>query len=289
MQIFLLQLLNGLSFASVLYLVAIGLSLTYGVGRFLNLAHGGFYLLGAYVALELSDGPGFWVALVVAPAVVGALAFVLDRLVLSHYAGEHRAIDQMLLTFGLAFVLADAMLWKFGGNIQSLRPPSLLDGSVDLGVANFSVYRLAVIGVGIAVAVALAVVLRGTHAGVVIRTAAADADIAASIGIDPRRVLSLTFVAGAALAGFGGVVGAPVIATSSGLDFRTLILALVVVVIGGLGSVGGTFAAAVLVGLVQSIGLAWAPRWSEYLIYLLLAAVLIVRPQGLFTRSGALT
>lgn len=286
MQLFLIQLLNGLSYASVLYLVAVGLSLTYGVGRFLNLAHGGLYLLGAYIALELKDGPGFWWALVIAPVVVALVATILNELLLKRYAGEHRAIEQMLLTFGLAFILADVMLWKFGGRIQSLGPPDLLKGSIDLGIANFSIYRLAVIGLGLVVAIVLAVVLRYTHAGVVIRTAAADAEIAESVGIDPRKVLAITFAVGAALAGFGGVVGAPVIASSPGLDFRTLILGLVIVVIGGLGSTGGTYLASILVGLVQSFGLAWAPSWSEYLIYVLLAVVLVVRPQGLFVRSA---
>lgn len=286
MQLFLIQLLNGLSYASVLYLVAVGLSLTYGVGRFLNLAHGGLYLLGAYIALELTDGPGFWWALVIAPIVVALVATILNELLLKRYAGEHRAIEQMLLTFGLAFILADVMLWKFGGRIQSLGPPDLLKGSIDLGIANFSIYRLAVIGLGLVVAIVLAVVLRYTHAGVVIRTAAADAEIAESVGIDPRKVLAITFAVGAALAGFGGVVGAPVIASSPGLDFRTLILGLVIVVIGGLGSTGGTYLASILVGLVQSFGLAWAPSWSEYLIYVLLAVVLVVRPQGLFVRSA---
>ena len=287
MQTFLLQLLNGLSYASVLYLVAVGLSLTYGVGGFLNLAHGSFYLLGAYLALELADGPGFWVALAVAPLAVAAAAVVLDRLVLARYAGEHHAIEQMLLTFGLAFVLSDLMLIQFGGRIQSLRAPSLLQGSVDLGVVRYPVYRLAVIGVGIVIAIGLWLVLRFTHAGVVIRTAAADADVAASVGIDPRRVLTATFAAGAALAAFGGVVGAPVVATSTGLDFTSLILALVVVVIGGLGSTTATFWGAVLVGLVQSLGVVWAERWSAYVVYVLLAAVLIVRPQGLFVRARA--
>lgn len=286
MQLFLLQLLNGLANASVLYLVAVGLSLTYGVGRFLNLAHGGFYLLGAYVAVEMKDGLGFWWALLVAPLVVAAVAVALDRVVLARYAGEHHAIEQMLLTFGLAFVLADVMLWKFGGQTNSLRPPELLAGTVDLGVANFSIYRFAVIGTGLAVALMLALVLHRTHAGVVIRTSAADSDIAESLGIDPRRVLAITFAAGAALAGFAGVVGAPVRATMPGLDFRTLILALVVVVIGGLGSIGGTYLAAVLVGLIQSFGLAWWPRWTEYLVFLLLGAVLVVRPQGLFARAA---
>jgi branched-chain amino acid transport system permease protein len=287
MDLLLLQALNGVSYACVLYLVAVGLSLTYGVGRFLNLAHGGFYLLGAYLALLLVDRVSFYGALVLAPLMVMVVALVLERVLLRRYAGEHRAIEQMLLTFGLAFVLADTMRVVFGGRIRSLPAPPLLSGTVDLGVAAFPIYRLAVIGVGVAVAVALALLLRGTRAGATIRAAAADQDVAATLGIDTSKVLAATYAAGAALAAFGGVVGAPVIATASGLDFATLILALVVVVIGGLGDVNATFFSALVVGLVDSIGRTFLPRYAVFTLFLLLALVLVVRPQGLFVRRAA--
>lgn len=284
MDLLLLQALNGISYACVLYLVAVGLSLTYGVGRFLNLAHGGFYVLGAYLALLLVDRLSFYGALVVAPLAVAALALALERVLLRRYAGEHRAIEQMLLTLGLAFILADGMRVVFGGRIESLEAPALLAGTVDLGVAAFPIYRLAVIGVGVAVALALALALRSTRAGAMIRAAAADQDIAATLGIDTGKVLAATYTAGAGLAAFGGVVGAPIIATASGLDFATLILALVVVVIGGLGNVTATFASALVVGLVDSIGRAVLPRYSVLILFLLLVAVLVARPQGLFVR-----
>lgn len=287
MDLLLLQTLNGVSYACVLYLVAVGLSLTYGVGRFLNLAHGAFYLLGAYLALLLVDRVSFWGALLAAPAAVALLALVLERLLLRRYAGEHHAVEQMLLTFGLAFVLGDLMTVLFGGRIRSLQAPDLLAGTIDLGVAAFPVYRLAVIGVGVAVALGLAAVLRGTRAGATIRAAAADAGIAATLGIDTRRVLAATYAAGAALAAFGGVIGAPVIATASGLDFATLILALVVVVIGGLGSVTATFWGALVVGLVDSVGRAVLPRYAVFILFLVLALVLVARPQGLFVRRPA--
>jgi branched-chain amino acid transport system permease protein len=283
----LLQALNGLSYAAVLYLVAVGLSLTYGVGRFLNLAHGGFYLLGTYLALALVRRIGFFGALVVAPLLVMALALVIERLLLRRYAGEHRAIEQMLLTFGLAFVLSDLMRVLFGGRIRSLPAPRLLAGRIDLGIASFPVYRLAVIVVGLVVAAAIALVLRRTRAGVTIRAAAADQAVASSLGIDTARVLSATYAAGAGLAAFGGVIGAPIVATATGLDFTTLILALVVVVIGGLGSVTATFFSAILVGLFDSFGRVLLPRYAVFALFLLLAVVLVVRPQGLFVRRAA--
>jgi branched-chain amino acid transport system permease protein len=229
---------------------------------------------------------GFFGALVVAPLLVMLLALVVERLLLRRYAGEHRAIEQMLLTFGLAFVLSDLMRVLFGGRIRSLPAPRLLAGRIDLGIASFPVYRLAVIAVGVAVAVSMALVLRRTRAGIVIRAAAADQTVAATLGIDTARVLSATYVAGAGLAAFGGVVGAPIVATATGLDFATLILALVVVVIGGLGSVTATFFSAVLVGLFDSLGRLLLPRYAVFLLYLLLAAVLVVRPQGLFVRRA---
>lgn len=284
MDLFLLQALNGISYASVLFLVAVGLSLTFGVGRFLDLAHGGFYLLGAYLALSLVGSIGFLAALIVAPAVVVIVATGVERLVLRRFAGPHRAIEQMLLTFGLALMLSDLMRTVFGGRIRSLAAPELLSGSVDLGVASFPVYRLAVIVVGAAVAVIVILVLHRTRAGVTIRASAADPSVAASLGIDTGRVLGVTYAAGAGLAAFGGVVGAPIIATSTGLDFATLILALIVVVVGGLGSVTATFSSAMLVGLFESVGRVLLPRYSVFALFLLLATVLIVRPGGLFAR-----
>lgn len=287
MRLFLLQLLNGLSYAAVLYLVAVGLSLTYGVGRFLNLAHGGFYLLGAYLAITISGAASFWAALVLAPLVAAVIGFAVERTVLRRYAGEHRAIEQLLLTFGIAFILSDLMRIGWGGAIRSLSAPPLLSGTVDLGVAAFPIYRLAVVGVGVVVAIALQLILRRTRAGVLIRAAAADQDIAASLGVDTGRVLGLTFAAGVALAAFGGVVGGPVLATASGFDFRILILALIVIVVGGLGNVQVTLYGALTVGLIETFARGYVPRLAFFSLYLLLAFVLIVRPQGLFVRQPA--
>lgn len=286
MDLILLYVLNGLSYASILYLVAVGLSLTFGLGRFLDLAHGGFYLLGAYLALTLVDYVGFFGALLVAPLLVMSLAAGAERLLLRRYTGQDRAIEQMLLTFGLAFILSDLMRAVFGGRIRSLPAPELLSGTIDLGAASFPVYRFAVILVGLVVAGTVAIVLHRTRAGTIIRAAAADRSVAASLDIDVSRVLGITYAAGAGLAAFGGVVGAPVIATSTGLDFSTLILALIVVVIAGAGSAAATFSSAMLVGLFDSFGRALVPRLSVVALFLLLATVLIMRPSGLFARRA---
>jgi len=285
-DLILLYALNGLSYASILYLVAVGLSLTYGLGRFLDLAHGGFYLLGAYLCLSLVDSVGFYGALVVAPLAVMVLAAGVERLVLRRYAGQHRAVEQMLLTFGLAFILSDLMRTVFGGRIRSLPAPELLAGTIDLGIASFPIYRLAVILVGLIVVMTIAIVLRRTRLGTMVRAAAADRSVAASLGIDTGRVLGTTYALGAGLAAFGGVIGAPIIATSSGLDFATLILALIVVVVAGAGSAGATFSSAILVGLFDSFGRALVPRLSVVALFLLLAVVLIMRPYGLFARRA---
>ena len=282
-----LTLANGLSYGAILYLVAIGLSLTFGVGRFLNLAHGGFYLLAGYAAISVSNEFGFWTALVVVPLGVMALAAVVERLLLRRWAGEHFAIEQLLLTFGLAFVLADVVREYSGGVIRSMSPPPLLSGAVDLGVARFPIYRGAIIVVAILVAIAVHLTLSRTTLGATIRAAAADRSGADALGLDTDRILGRTYVVGVGLAAFAGVIATPVIAAAPRRDFAILILALIVVVVSGLGNANATFWGAMLVGLVETYGRSFAPRFAELVLYALLAVVLVVRPGGLFVPRSA--
>lgn len=284
MTTYLLQALNGAAYASVLYLLAVGLSLTFGVGRFLNLAHGGFYVLGGYLGLTITAATGNpWLALVVAPLAAAVLGFVVERLLLRRLAGAGRELEQVLVTFGLAFVLSDLMRAVFGARIRSARPPAALAGSIDLGGVGFSVYRLVVIAVGALTALALAAILRRTPVGVRIRAAAADAATARTLGVRTSRVLSGTFCAGVALAAFGGVLGAPILALAPGLDFTLLITALIVIVVGGLGNVTSTYWSALLVGMVDVFGKLLLPGAAIFLVYVLMAGVLVLRPHGLFS------
>jgi branched-chain amino acid transport system permease protein len=281
--LYLSQLLHAWAYASILYLIALGLSLTFGVGRVLNLAHGGFYMLGGYVGYTiLSEFDNFWLAVALAPMAAIALAVFVERVLMRRLYGHGRELDQILLTFGLAFVISDLIAEIWGGRILSVRPPELLTGTVDLGLFTFPRYRLFIIAVGIVVAGALWVLLRYTDAGLKIRAAAADGEIAETLGVPTKRVLALTFIAGVWLAGFGGIVGAPMMALAQGVDFQVLITALIVVVIGGLGRLESAYWAALLVGIVEIFGSLFMPRAAIFLVYALMAVVLIFKPAGLF-------
>jgi len=193
----------------ILFLLSAGLSLVFGVARVINLAHGAFYMLGGYVACSVLAATGsFWLALAAAPAGAALLGAAAERLLLRNLHGQGRELDQVLLTFGLALVMADATRWAWGASIMSVPPPEALRGPVALGSFLYPSYRLLVIAVGLAVAALLSGILKRTRWGAMIRAAAGDPLMAAGLGVPTERVLFWTFVAGAGLAGLGGVLGA---------------------------------------------------------------------------------
>ena len=286
-EFYLIQLLNGLAYAMVLFVLAAGLSLVFGVGRMLNLAHGSFYMLGGYVGFSALRWTGnFWLALAASPLVGAALGWAVDRLLLRRFVGRGRELEQVLVTFGLAFILADLTRAAWGARILSVNPPAALSGVVELGPVFYPAYYLFITLVGLALATGLWALLRFTPLGVAIRATTGDAQMAAAMGISTGRVQQATFVLGAGLAALGGVLGAPMIALAPGLDFTMLILALIVVVVGGLGRVEGAFWAALLVGCVDVFGKLFFPRAAVVLIFALMAAVLAVRPEGLLGRRA---
>lgn len=288
MSLYLSQLLHAWAYASILYLLALGLSLTFGVGRVLNLAHGGFYMLGGYVGYTvIGRMDNFWLALVVAPLAAMVVAAAAERLIMRRWYGHGMETHQILLTFGLAFVISDGIRAIWGARILSVRAPDLLSGAVDLGLFIFPKYRLFVIGLGIVVAVALWALIKYTDTGVKIRAAAADGEIAETLGVPTRRVLALTFVAGVGLAAFGGIVAAPMMALAQGVDFQMLIIALIVVVIAGLGRLETVYWAALLIALVEIYGALLFPRAAIFLVFALMALVLAFRPAGLFAPRSA--
>jgi branched-chain amino acid transport system permease protein len=281
--LYLSQFLHAWAFASILYLLALGLSLTFGVGRVLNLAHGGFYMLGGYVGFTvLRSFESFWLAVLAAPIVAMAVAVVVERLLMRRFYGHGMELHQILLTFGVAFVLSDVIKEIWGVRIMTVQAPELLRGTVDLDLFLFPRYRLFVIGVGVLVAVVLWAVLRFTDIGVKIRASAADGEMAETLGVPTRRVLALTFIAGVGLAAFGGIIGAPMMALAQGVDFQMLIMALIVVVIGGLGRLESAYWAALLVAVVDIYGRLFVPRAAIFLVFALMAVVLVFRPSGLF-------
>lgn len=281
MEFYLLTTLNGLAYAAVLFLLASGLSLVYGVGRFLHLAHGGFYMLGGYLGYTAVRGLGdFWLALLA--VALGALVIggVAERLVALVY-GRGRELDQVLFTLGLAFVVSDLTRAVWGAAVLGLRPPPALDRPVDLGLFLYPAYPLFLIGVGAVVALGLWLLLRRTRFGLELRAAAGHGEMSQALGVDVRRVLKRAYLLGVLLAALAGFLATPRIALAPGLDFTMLILALVVVVIGGLERVEGALVGSLLVGLADSFGKVFIPQFSLALVFGVMGLVLVARPQGL--------
>ncbi|MGC5616865.1 branched-chain amino acid ABC transporter permease [Georgenia sp. Z1491] len=281
-------LLNGLALGSVLFLIAIGLSLVFGTMDVLNLAHGAISLVGAYVGVAMFDGrpsTGTFLLAVVVAALVG---FAAGGLLAAMTGPVRNHLRQALLTLGMALIAAELLREVFGSNVRSVASPEALAGSISLGGSPYPVYRLLMIGVGAVIAVALYLALDRTRAGAIVRATVADRGMVESIGIRTRVVLLLVFGVGAALATVGGLLAAPILGAQPGLDDQILLLALVIVVIGGLGSLGGAVLGALIVGQVQSIGVVLAGEFASFLLFAAMAAVLLLRPQGLLpARTGS--
>ena len=282
-EAFVQQALNGISFGALLFILAAGLSLIFGMMDVVNLAHGGFYMLGAYVTLAIVQRTGqFWLALVLAPLLVGLLGLAIEPLLLRRLRGRH--LDQVLLTIGVSLVIADVVGLTFGREIRSIPLPAGLDRSVALAGGDYPLYRLFVIAFGIALAVLLTLVHRRTRVGALIRAGVDDAQMFDALGVDTDRVFALTFGAGAALAGLAGVIAAPVFGIFPGMDVDALIYSLIVVVVGGLGTLSGAIAGAGLVGPADTFGKVLFPQFALALIFAIMAFVLLLRPTGLLGR-----
>ena len=280
-----LQLLvDGLAFGGLVFLLAAGLSIIFGLMNVLNLAHGSFYMIGAYTAYSVvTVTHTFWLALLVAPLLLAVLGAALE-LVFFRRLYRHGHLTQVLLTFGFTLVFVDLIRSRFGPTTRSIPPPPGLGGAVHLLGATFSSYSLFVLGAAVVIGGLLVVVWRYFRVGAVLRAGVEDKEMAGLLGIDLPRVFTLTFAFGAALAGLAGVIAAPEFAIYPGMDANVLILALVVVVVGGLGSIEGAMLGAVLIGLGYVIGTTLFPQFAIGLIFAVMAAVLLVRPSGLLGR-----
>ena len=275
--------IDGVAFGLLLFVVAAGLALVFGVMDVLNLAHGTLYLLGAYLAYLLvgKDLLGLGLALVVgvaAGAVGGAGLAVLLRPLGSNH------LDQSLVTLGVTFLAADAFNTLFGGAPLPADPPTMLDGRLEILGHGYPVYRLVFIGVAALIALALHVGLRHTTAGLLLRASVSDAGMAAASGIHAGRVRTAALAVGGVLAVIGGVLGAPLIGPAPGVDTTVLVLSLIVVVIGGAGSIPGTLGAALLVGQVQTVGILAAPTLAPFALFGALLLVLVLRGSATPTR-----
>ncbi|SDG42139.1 ABC transporter permease [Roseospirillum parvum] len=281
-----IQFLNGLASASSLFLVAAGLSLIFGVGRIVNFAHGSLFMLGAYLTVALVPAVGFWAAVLLAPPLVALIGGLIERLILRPIAGAPE-LFQLLATFGVSLMVADVVILVWGAaDIVGPRAPGL-DGAVSVLGKAVPLYDLMLIAVGPAVLGGLWLLLTRTRAGLLVRAAAEDRDMVDALGRDPKRLFSGVFMLGALLAGLGGALAVPRETLHSGLDLQVIVEAFAVVVVGGMGSVGGAYGAAVLIGLVHAFGIVWFPEATLVLTFLVMALVLMLRPHGLFgARAG---
>ncbi|GGJ00501.1 branched-chain amino acid ABC transporter permease [Neoroseomonas lacus] len=304
-QLLLVQVLNGLQLGILLFLVAAGLTLVFGVMDFINLAHGVQYMLGAYLGAWLAAAAGsFWWGLLLALPAALAAGLVLEVLVFRHlYARDH--LSQVLATFGVILFLNEGVKLLWGASPLQVPIPPLLAGGIEIMPGlQYPIYRIAVLAAGIATAGGLWFLVDRTRAGMLVRAGATNAAMVSALGVDIGRLFTMVFAFGAMLAGFAGVLAGPIFSVEPGMGDNVLILAFVVIVIGGIGSIRGAFLAALLVGLIDTLGKSLMPdvmrlfldasparqtgaALASMLVYIAMAAILAFRPAGLFpVRAG---
>jgi branched-subunit amino acid ABC-type transport system permease component len=278
------QALNGLSFGALLFILASGLSLVFGMMDVVNLAHGAFYMLGAYVALSVVQLTGsFWLAMLAAPLALALVGLVIEPLLLRRHRGHH--LDQVLLTIGVSLVIVDLIGQLWGREVRSLAAPPGLDGSVELIGGVYPVYRLFVIAFGVMLAGAMSLIYRRTRIGMLIRAGVEDAQMLGALGVDTNRLFASTFATGAALAGLAGVIAAPVFGIQPGMDTDPgLLYSLIVVVVGGLGTLSGAVAGSLLIGPADTLGKVLFQDVALAVIFAIVALVLLLKPTGLLGR-----
>lgn len=283
-QLLLFQVLNGVGIGMIYFLLSVGLTLIFGLMRFVNFAHGAFYLAAAYIAYAVVLWTGsFWWALLLGPVLVAILALVIERLLLRHtYALPHEA--QILITFAVALLIQEAVILLFSPLGHNVPVPAALSGIVFLGPYVYPAYRLAVVGVAALVAVVLWIAIERTKMGSILRAGSESAEMVGLLGINVDRVFMATFALGAALAGLAGVLVAPLRGVEPFMSAEALGIAFVVVVVGGLGTLSGALVGGILIGLVQSIMSTLWPEGAQLMIYAAMALVIMIRPTGLMGR-----
>jgi len=281
-----LQLVTGIALGAVYALLAVGLSLIFGMLTVVNFAHGAFFMVGAFLGIYFQTLTGsFALSLVITPLVVGSIGMLSERFLVRPLYG--RGIDYpLLLTFGLSYVLIELMRVLFGIEGLPSSTPAALRGSVDLGIGRFPLYRLVLIGATAAVVMGLWLVIEKTRFGLIIRAGSRDPEIVRVLGVDVAKVWLLVFGLGTAIAGLSGVLAAPTRAVNPEMGITVLAESFVVTVVGGMGSLMGAVVAGLLVGVVFSMTSLLAPEFAELSIFVLMALVLLVRPQGLFGKAG---
>ena len=285
-RLYLLTLLNGLTLASLYFIVASGFTLVFGLMRNVNLAHGSLYLVGGYIAFFVQERTGWWILALAAGFLAAALlGLLIQVLILRHMQGQE--LRQTMVTIGLSIVIADVLLWVFTGQVHQMEAPAWLQGPIrDIPVIKaFSAYRLSLLGFGIAIGVGLWLLLNRTRVGMLIRAGVDDRAMLAAAGVNVNLVFAITFMLGAGLAGLGGVIGAVELSMVPGEDTRLLLASLIVVIVGGMGSIVGAAIGAAMLGLAETFGLTYAPTYSVVFTFVILILVLAFRPRGIMGKA----
>ena len=286
MRFWLVQSLNGLALGGLLFLLSSGFSLIFGLMRVANLTHGAYFMLGAYVGLSvINGGYGFWPAVLAGALSIAVLGGVIERIVLRRLSG--RTLAQVLVTLGIAFIIADASLLVWSGDPMPLPIPPSLGGAVAAFGVYFPKYRLVVVLLSAAAALALWLALERTRVGAMIRAGVDDMDMARALGIPVPRLFTAVFCLGAALAGMGGVLGGPILSVYPGLDMDMLPLALIVLILGGAGSLVGAFVGSFFIGFLYTFGQVLFPDLAYVILFVPMVVAIALRPRGLFAAGAA--
>ena len=302
MQFWVIQTLNSLALGGLLFLLAAGFSLIFGLMRIANLAHGALYMLGAYFGASILSGalrlrvPGMdfvlpvpefarnlWMAAIIGGLLVALFGGLLERLILRRLPGNE--LGQVLVTLGVAYIIADACLMNWGGDNIPLPTPEALEQPLEIAGFAFPSYRLVVVAIAVATAILLHLLMERTRLGAMIRAGVDDMDMARAVGIPVSRLFTTVFCLGAFLAGAGGVIGGPIMSAYPGLDSEMLPLALIVVILGGVGSLTGAFVGSFLIGFIYTFGIALFPQLAYVILFLPMIFVIAFRPRGLFGRA----
>jgi branched-chain amino acid transport system permease protein len=284
---FLIQILNGVQYGLLLFLVASGLTLVFGIMGVINLAHGSFFMIGAYLAYALAATTGsLWLAILAALPIVFVLGIATEAtLIRPLYSRDH--LYQVLLTYGLILVFEEGRSLLFGDDVHGVAVPAIFNFSIQLTEGlSYPIYRLVLSGICLVLAALMWLVIGKTRLGMAIRAGYANREMASLLGLDIAWLFRIVFAAGVTLAAFAGMIAAPVASVFPGMGNEILIASFVVVIIGGIGSIKGAFIAALLIGLVDTFGQLYAPNLAGMSVYVLMAAVLVVRPAGLFGRRA---
>jgi branched-chain amino acid transport system permease protein len=284
LDVTLVNILNGVSYAFILFLIASGLSLIFGVLGILNLAHGALYMLGAFIGLTVaSTWQNFWLAALLGALGAGAIGLLLERLFLSRL---HKQLnEQALLTLGLVYIFANAVLWIWGPYAKMGNPPAILSGSINIWGFTFPVYRLGIIFIGVVLFVILWWSLDKTRIGAKVRAGMEDKEMTIGLGINYGLISTAVFSMGAAMGGLAGFLGAPIVGAYPEMSMPILLLAMIVVVIGGLGTVKGALLGSLIIGLIDTFGKTYFPDFAMFTIYIIFIIALLIRPTGILGRK----